>query len=201
MNKENNKESANLGDIFALYQTCVKANLELCRKVLSHPVMKGEASEACWIDFLRKYLPMQYGVDRGKVIDSKGNKSEQIDIIIYDKLFSPYILNGFGTKLIPVESVFAVFEVKQDIKSHIRYASKKILSVRKLETSFLDVKGEPCVDSVVHPIIGGILALECSLKDKSLERGLKKLCGEGSIDIGCCVNWGSFLVKYSTPPG
>lgn len=194
----NNCNSLNLRDVFVYSQAVVQANLELCRGLLSHPVMKGEASETCWIEFLKQYLPMQYGVERGKVIDSKGNMSDQIDIIIYDKLFSPYILNGFETKLLPVESVYAVFEVKQDIKSHISYASKKIASVRRLVPSFLNELGTTCDDVDVFPIIGGILTFDCTLRDKSVEHNLKKLHGEESIDIGCCVNWGSFLVRYAS---
>lgn len=34
---------------------------------------------------------------------------------------------------IPAESVYAVFEVKQDVKGHIEYASQKVESVRKLK--------------------------------------------------------------------
>lgn len=72
------------------------------------------------------------------VIDHKGNVSQQIDIVIYDNWYTPFIFNQNGFKYIPAEGVYAVFEVKPDIggtsagKHNIVYAGEKVASVRRL---------------------------------------------------------------------
>jgi hypothetical protein len=52
------------------------------------------------------------------VIDHEGNTSQQMDIVIYDNWFTPFIFNQNGFYYIPAEGVYAVFEVKPDIQGN-----------------------------------------------------------------------------------
>ena len=103
--------------------------------LLDHPVTKGDHCEGVWIDFFRSFLPNKYAIDKGFVFDSRGNVSEQIDIIIYDALYTPLIFEtDSGEKYVTAESVYAVFESKPDIdKSTLEYANNKIKSVNTLQ--------------------------------------------------------------------
>lgn len=68
------------------------------------------------------------------VIDSDGNTSDQIDVVIYDNWYTPFIFTQNGFHYIPAEGVYAVFEVKPNIsKEYIKYAGNKIASVRQLK--------------------------------------------------------------------
>ena len=93
-----------------------------------HSGSKGDATEAEWVSWFTEYLPKKYkATANGFVIDCNGNLSEQIDIIIYDNHFSPLVFELGGQKYIAVESVYAVFEVKQDLtKEHIDTLIKRL---------------------------------------------------------------------------
>lgn len=138
--------------------------LKLSSKIdeIYHPTAKGDESELNWIGLLRTYLPERYTVDSGFVVDHKGNISEQIDIIIYDRHFTPFIFRGENVVYIPAEGVYAVFEVKPHFdKKYYNYAIKKLKSVKVLKrtsAAFVHAQGEST--KKLHNIIGGILTKE-----------------------------------------
>ncbi len=177
------------------------ASLNLYKKTIDHPCIKGQASEVFWIELLSKYLPTQYGINSGKVIDHRGSTSKQIDIIVYNRESFPYVINDRQTTYIPVEAVVCVFEVKQELKNNINNAADKIESVRKLGRSFLNKNGEEIEleSESLYPIIGGVLTTDSSLSRDSLKKQLCNLSGTRTIDIGCCVNAYNFYVKYNFP--
>lgn len=194
--------------LFRGLQEQMRCSLALNRKIIQHPGSKGDALENTWIEWLRNYLPSRYSVDKAFVIDSEGKLSEQIDIIIYDCWFTPFVFSQNGLKYIPAEGVYAVFEVKPDIKgsvgkmSYIKYASQKIESVRKLKRTSASIinSGNTLPARPLTKIIGGILCGTNSYthKDdnKTLKKHLSDLTGVGGIDCGCIIDYGSFVVDY-----
>lgn len=75
--------------------------------------MKGDVTEWDWIAVLREHLPTRYCVDKAFIVDSRGNLSQQLDLVIFDKQYGPIVFHRHGATYIPAESVYAVFEVKQ----------------------------------------------------------------------------------------
>lgn len=125
--------NVNIKNLFLDLQETMQKELKTFRKHIPHSGTKGSATEINWIDWLNNYLPNRYKVDEAFVIDCNGNLSQQIDVVIYDCQYSPFIFNMNKVKYIPAESVYAVFEVKQDLsKEHLEYAGEKIASVRNL---------------------------------------------------------------------
>ena len=53
-------------------------------RAIAHPGTKGDAAEVHWLKMLQDYLPARYCATRAFVLDSNGNLSQQIDIVIYD---------------------------------------------------------------------------------------------------------------------
>ena len=102
-------------ELFTSLQSQMQGILATNSKFITHPGSEGDSLENAWIDLLRNYLPNRYSVDKAMVIDHKGNVSQQIDIVIYDNWYTPFIFNQNGFKYIPAEGVYAVFEVKPDI--------------------------------------------------------------------------------------
>lgn len=197
-----------LKSLFRGLQEQMKCSLSINREFIPHPDSKGDALENTWIEWLRNYLPSRYSVDKAFVIDSDGQLSEQIDIIIYDCWFTPFVFSQNGMKYIPAEGVYAIFEVKPDIKgsvekmSYIEYASKKIESVRKLKrtsTSMIN-SGRTVPARPLTKIIGGILCSTNSYThqddNKTIKGKLSDLKGFGGIDFGCIIDYGSFVVDY-----
>lgn len=192
--------------LFSGLQNQMSAQLNTNREFILHPGSKGDSLENAWIEWLRKYLPNRYSVDKAIVIDHEGNTSQQIDIVIYDSWFTPFIFNQNGFYYIPAEGVYAVFEVKPDIqgnagnKSYIEYAGEKIESVRvlKREAAKFVNGGNICNPRALTKILGGILCSTNSFSKKdTIEEHLKSLTGLKTIDLGCIADYGSFYVDYT----
>lgn len=196
-----------LKSLFNGLQNQMEAQLNTNRDSIHHPGSKGDSLENAWIEWLRNYLPNRYSVDKAIVIDNKGNTSHQIDIVIYDNWFTPFIFSQNGFHYIPAEGVYAVFEVKPDIKGtvdgkdYIDYSAAKIESVRKLERTSVGMisSGIPQKPRPFTKIVGGILTSTNSYSHKSnttIENKIKKQKGLRSIDFGCIADYGSFFVDY-----
>lgn len=203
------KNSIVLGDLFSSLQNQMVAQLSTNRGFIGHPTSKGDSLENTWIEWLRKYLPNRYSVDKAIIIDSLGNLSDQIDLVIYDQQYTPFVLTQNGIHYIPAEGVYAVFEVKPDLQgsiqvqgesiSYIEYAGRKIESVRKLKrtsTNIID-RGKKFDPRPLTKIIGGILTSSNEIKKvETIEAHLKALKGLKAIDMGCAVTYGSFYIDF-----
>ena len=183
-----------LRKLYSGIQKTMLANLQVNNSII-HAVAKGSATENNWLQWLKTYLPTRYKVDKAFIIDSKGGKSDEIDIVIYDAHYSPMIFNEKGVKYITAESVYAVFEVKQNLnKKHIEYAQKKLESVRKLYRTSAKVKYSTGWKDGKEPehIVGGLLTTSCDwIKD--VKRNVSKYNENNMLDIICCIEKGSYI--------
>ncbi|NBG64525.1 DUF6602 domain-containing protein [Acidiluteibacter ferrifornacis] len=194
-----------LKEIFYNLQNQMIQKLSTDRKIIFHSPTKGGATELNWIDWLKKYLPNRYQVDQAFIVDSNGRFSEQMDLVIYDQQYSPFVFNQDGAIFIPAESVYAVFEIKQDLdKANFEYASDKIKSVRLLNrTSAPIVLASGRIDNPKKPfqILGGILTLTTTWQDvfgEPFQKAISETDKISRIDMGCCLEKGSFLIKYES---
>lgn len=160
---------------------------------LGHSVSQGDLSEEEWLAFLNSFLPKRYAASKGFVFDSTGGTSEQIDVIIYDPLHSPLIMKTRnGENYVTAESVYAVFEVKQDAnKDHIEYANAKIQSVLDLKRTSRGMisAGASVPARSLTPIIGGLLTTRSESKPETIE---KNMFSCPNIDIVCAAEDGTF---------
>lgn len=175
----------------------IQHRLEIARKSFSHPGSKGDASEEVWLQMLKTYLPQRYQADKAFVVDSRGTFSEQIDVVIYDRQYSPFIFQFEGQIIVPAESVYAIFEAKQTINAkYIKYARQKVASVRKLQRTSLPIPYAKGIypSKPLIPIIGGILTLESDWTS-CFGDALWKALGdsdEDHLDLGCVAAHGHF---------
>lgn len=197
--------NVDLGGLFGGLQNQMLAQLSTNREFIEHPGSKGDSLEMTWIEWLRRYLPNRYCVDKAIMVDHQGNISNQIDLVIYDQQFTPFVLTQNGIHYIPAEGVYAVFEVKPDLNgnvgslSYIEYAGQKIASVRGLQrtsTNIID-RGETKPPRPLTKILGGILASgNTMVKPETWEEKLRATAGLGSIDLGCAVDFGTIIVDH-----
>lgn len=180
----------------------IHQRLSTARKTLSHTVAKGDASENIWLELLQKYLPKRYQAEKAFVVDSNGKFSEQIDVVIFDRQYSPFIFDYEGQKIVPAESVYAVFEAKQSLDAdYIKYAQGKIQSVRNLHRTSLPIPYAGGTYPAKPPvkIYGGILSLESDWKPAMgipLETALN--ADKGNLDLGCIATHGYFMYDNAT---
>lgn len=113
---------------FLQKQNSLIADLGIAPASIRHGGAIGEASEAKWAAVLKEFLPSRYGVTKGFAIDSSGEISDQIDLLIYDSQYTPLLVRiSDSDLLVPVEAVYAVFEVKQEAnKRFMDYAGRKM---------------------------------------------------------------------------
>ena len=100
------------------------------------PGLVGGARETSARNKLEQLLPPGIGVGSGCVIDSYGETSRQIDVVIYEKHISPvYSINETpDTTYYPCEGVIAVGEIKSLLNSReLRDIFDKIESVKALK--------------------------------------------------------------------
>lgn len=202
------KNRVDIKDLFSGLQNQMVAQLNTNREFILHPGSKGDSLENVWIEWLRKYLPNRYCVDKAIIIDSNGDLSHQIDLVIYDQQYTPFVLNQNGIHYIPAEGVYAVFEVKPDFKGNIdghnffEYTGIKIESVRKLKRTSVRIinAGKEVEARPLTKILGGILASTNSYSNSNnntIKSHVKNLKGLQTIEIGCAVDYGSFFVNYT----
>lgn len=171
---------------------------------LLHPGTRGDNTEANWIDWFRAYLPERYKVDKAIIIDSTGRESDQIDLVIYDAQYSYLVFRQGDTKLIPAESVYAIFEVKQDLtKEHIEYAGKKARSVRTLERTSAPIKhaGGEHDPKDLHEILAGILTTRSGWTaqiEKHVANYALGLAHEEHLDFVCSISDSTFVIDHNT---
>lgn len=192
-----------LPKLLANLHDSVESDLRSARETLGHPTEKGDASEAVWIHVLNKYLPRRYEACKAHVVDSHGAFSQQLDVVIHDRQYSPLVFTFKDSFVVPAESVYAVFEAKQDMTAdHIAYAQNKLASVRRLHRTSCPV---PTVEGVkpakeLGHILGGILSLTCPWSPPfgdTMHQHLRNDLGQGRLDLGCVADAGLFTFNAS----
>jgi hypothetical protein len=195
------KPNWSLSQVLSGLHDDIQQKLDRARKSIAHPVAKGDASELVWIELLNKYLPKRYQAIKGFAVDHEGTFSEQIDVLIFDQQYSPFILNFEKQLVIPAESIYAAFEAKQTVNAAmIKCAHEKVGSVRKLKRTSLPIPSASGIQPARTPqhIIGGILSFESQWKDglgEPLRNLLIKATKEEALDLGCIAAHGHFYLN------
>jgi hypothetical protein len=121
-------------EIFDEVANQMRSDLEKARTALKHPGLKGEAFEETFKQFIRDYLPRQLDISTGIIIDSSGNSSRQIDIIVSDSAKTPIFYRNGEIRVIPVECVYSIIEVKAYLDSNeLNNIFQNMESVRNLK--------------------------------------------------------------------
>ncbi len=170
--------------------------------LFDHAPTMGDITEYDWCNFLSNFLPTRYQVSKAFVIDSLGNRSDQLDIVIHDRHFCPLFFEKDDARYVPAESVYAVFDVKQDFsRETILYSADKVASVRRLRrtsTTLVD-RGETHQPREPFQILGGIVASRSDWRPalgEAFERSLVDANPAGRLDLGCTIEGGSFTARY-----
>ncbi len=180
----------------------LQGNLEYAltsgRKILPHPDEVGENTELHWATMLRNFLPKRYEITKAIVVDVNGDTSDLIDMVIHDVQYSPRIFHQGTTSYVPAESVYAVFEMKQEMnKGNLVYAGDKVASVRRLERTSAAIPTAQGTWEARVPaeIVGGVLSLTSSWNPPfgdPFDEAMAELGGDRRLDIGCAAAVGAF---------
>lgn len=177
------------------------------RRQLPHPTIKGDEGELLWLKVLSAHLPRRYAVRRGIVIDSRGARSDAIDLIVYDPQYTPVFLAQDEHAYVFAEAVYAVFEVKYELTAkHVKYAAAKAASVRRLHRTNAEIYHAGGVISKPRtPFVplGGLLTLSHSWAAGSLEvqvrDKVRTRARQRALDMVLCLEGG--LYESGLAPG
>jgi hypothetical protein len=175
----------------------IEQRLSIARKTFGHSTTKGDASERVWLELLQNYLPQRYQVATAHVVDSAGKFSEQIDVVVFDRQYSPFIFKFEGNVIVPAEGVYAVFEAKQAINAgQVSYAQDKVQSVRTLKRTSLPIPhaGGTFPPKPLPYILAGLLTFESDWNPPLGKATLDALGNETDrrLDLGCVAAHGIF---------
>lgn len=199
---------------FLAKQEALSTALKVTAEFTAHGTTIGDASEVDWTGMLSSFLPARYGVGPIFAVDSRGQQSHQIDVAVYDRQYAPlWFETPAGVRVVPVESVYAAFEVKPKIDKNLaEYAGEKIASVRALHRTSAPIRYVagvyPAQDPATKPILGGLLALRSGwtqLDGRAGVAALTGLQGDRRIDIGIALDAQAFdvmpdgSITYSEP--
>ena len=187
-----------LRESFATEQECLIAQLRSSNRI-THAGDRGEVNEQHFIDCLRRYLPNRYTVEKAIVIDSDGNVSHSIDVVVFDRQYTPTLLDNDKHRYVPAEAVYAIFECKPTIdKGYLEYAGEKAASVRKLKRTSVEIHHAGGTYPAKKPvdIVAGILAIDVGwaegLASESFRRVHGSLSGPNTVDCGFAAAGASF---------
>jgi hypothetical protein len=182
---------------FVDVQTELALKIKRASTSIGHPGAKGTVNEEHWIELFRTYLPNRYQVASAFIIDSRGGRSQQIDLVVFDRHYTPTLLDQQSHRYVPAEAVYAVFECKPHLdKSYLEYAGEKAASVRRLHRTSVAIThaGGGFKPREPFPIIAGIVAARSSWTDGLGDAFLSNLpSGEDErLDCGCALEDGAF---------
>ena len=187
-----------LREAFATEQECLVPKLRSSDRI-THAGDRGEVNEQHFIDFLRKYLPNRYTVDKAIVLDSEGDVSDSIDVVVFDRQYTPTLLDNDKHRYVPAEAVYAIFECKPKIdKGYLEYAADKAASVRRLKRTSVDIyTASGRIPAKQHfEIVAGVLAITVDWAegfDSAAFRSVHAQLGSNRmIDCGFAAEGASF---------
>ncbi len=187
-----------LRQAFATEQECLIPKLRSSDRI-THAGDRGEVNEQHFIDFLRKYLPNRYTVEKAIVLDSEGDVSDSIDVVVFDRQYTPTLLDNDKHRYVPAEAVYAIFECKPKIdKDYLEYAADKARSVRRLKRTSVEIyTASGRIPAKEHfEIVAGILAITVDwtegFKSAAFRNIHEQLDGDRNIDCGFAAEGASF---------
>lgn len=182
---------------FASEQSCLVAKLQSSDRIV-HDGDRGEVNEQYFIEVLRQYLPNRYSVHKATILDSDGQVSDSIDVVVHDRQYTPTLLDSESHRYVPAEAVYAIFECKPTInKDYLEYAGAKAESVRRLNRTSVPIPhaGGAYPAKPHFDIIAGVLSIGVDWKDgfaASFEKCHAGLSGKRYLNCGLATDGHSF---------
>jgi hypothetical protein len=201
-----NLKRFNLPEAFLMKQAQLETDLHAGALIADHSTTKGDDTELNWLGMLRDLLPERYGVARAHVIDAQCRQSPQLDIVIHDRFFSPLLFEHGNARFIPAESVYAVFEVKQELnRGYLVETADKVSAVRSLHRTSVPIPSAmgklQSKDLDQFWILGGILSSHSGWNPpfgEPFRQCLRENVGRRGVDIGTALDNGAFEAVYTS---
>jgi hypothetical protein len=176
----------------------LQAEVNILSQLIDHAGERGRENEQALQRVLERFLPKVYGLGTGLVIDSSGNYSRQMDLVIFDQQHHPSWLGQTTALLHPIETVYGVIEVKTTLRSgDIEDIGRKCRSVRALtnpeETVIVSRStGDAIATQIrsIEPPLVFVLAYKSDLRAPAIEAKFAELDPVEQPDAVCVLSLG-----------
>lgn len=131
------KDKRQINKIIENYKKIEKSIVEQLYMDTNHPSTLGGYREEIWKSLFEQIVPKKFSIERSVfILDSEGNVSDEVDLVIFDEQYTPYIFKYGIIKFIPIEAVAVVIQCKSKGKNNDKEDLEKWLeSINKLQTS------------------------------------------------------------------
>lgn len=198
---------ATLQEIMSGVADRMRQDLAAARTALTHSGLKGDANEEGVRNVIRQYFPRSLDVATGTILDSSGQQSRQLDVILSDAARTPVFFEAGGARVIPAECAVGVIEVKAILTvEELGRSYRNMKSVKELEKkAFFKAKGVIHEEHTLYgkgwnhwPTLFFVFAYESATLE-TLKAELDKLQEEDPperrIDMICSLERGVILNK------
>lgn len=157
-------------DIINNYDIEEQLVVEQLNFVNHHGPTLGTFREEIWQDLFAKIIPKKFSIERSVfLIDSKGRTSSEVDLAIFDEMYTPYIFRKGKIKYIPIEAVAVAIQCKSTDFGGISDWAKSIKKLKTTGNSIARMATTVCVEppktqSSTRPIM-----ILCSISKPSKE--------------------------------
>lgn len=180
-------------EMLLLSQKKLEVSAEQIRNLIPTSGEIGTLIEEMFRSYLAEVLPEKIGVSHGFVMDSNGGESDQMDIILYDKMNTPRIFTSAAAHIFPVEATYACGEVKTRLNTkELRDSLKKCLSYKNLcRKAYFDRSGSDVKHT--HRLFGEnkehwesifFLISVKSMKGRNLKEKYQHIIEKDNLDVG-----------------
>lgn len=120
----------------------------------SHPGLAGLSREIAVEMLLRPLLPPDIAIGTGKIVDSYGGESTQLDVILHHAGILPAAMYGDRFGLFPIEACLYVIEVKSTATARgaaeVRHAAQALAALRP-EPGVVGIPAASDAGIMIHP--------------------------------------------------
>ena len=108
-------ENSLLREFQSTLEERLQSDFRFLRSLIKHNGERGRLVEVAFQRILERHLPEGFGLVTGFAIDQHGSLSKQIDLMVYRKDHTPFLLNDV-VSVLPIEGVVAAIETKSKLR-------------------------------------------------------------------------------------
>ncbi|MER9831353.1 hypothetical protein NKJ51_23805 [Mesorhizobium sp. M0134] len=167
---------------------------------LKHSSGKGTERELSVSSFLKELLPSMYEVVKGEAIDLLGDKTPQMDIMIYDRSKNFPFYNGQDYVVLPAEALLCSMEIKSRLnKTEVEKCAHAAQKVKEIRPGKKKIVGEVGTKTGAFRYYHGIFAYDTDITDKKwAEKELLRLTHAGGEHIDFLYVLGRGLINIGS---
>jgi hypothetical protein len=155
------------------------------RETFIHSGNKGTTNENNFSDFVRQYLPRKFEIGNGEIIDSHGNRSGQVDIVMVNE-YHPFTFTSNKPGLFFIEGVVSAGEIKTTLTTNeLENALHNSILYKKLKTNIgigSLMNADPSKTRYINHPPFFLFCYESQLTLKTIKRNIETFLAKNSID-------------------